>query len=381
MVTKPKFVPRSVTSDMATQKPTSRFVPKSASAPDTALRPTRGEIALTGIAGTQGTPLPRTIGSLFPRSGVGPNVPIEPFYKNHPLCKGLNTHSLSRIRHLYNETDLEDSKTTLGYGEDLRNKFGTIIDKIIAETTGNSKYSEITTKIVNILELTKALDIDTILNPPAISMWDVVRGRATKDDYAGQDRASTMIAKFHSSLVKLEVLTADLSNDIHLLIKRVDMLDELFEANKDNFEDLNLYVIAGKMILAKQQKEVIPYKQSKLKNDDLFKVNEFEYYKDSVNRFERKVEDLQVTSVSMLQQVQQIRMMQVNSKNLAEMVQRVNRNNIPNWKIQCNALMDFMQDTREESLAKVRQQIATKGSQLLERLKDSQKSVALEFTK
>lgn len=290
---------------------------------------------------------------LFASRAVSNEVDVEPFIRNHPLCAKLSNKDLGRVRNIVHEAKLEDTNYVMNYADDLRTKFSDIVNKIVAEAK-LGKMEEISLAMTEVLGLIKSMDVDSILNPSKrISGWDVFLLRVSEEEYANQNNISAMSKKFTANMATIDVAVAKLLTSITELVTSVDDLDTMFKANKEQADFLNLYIIAGKILVDKQEKQVIPDKEYRLDKTDLFKVQDFAYYKDCVDRFRRKIQDLEVTAHAMLLNVPQIRMMQMNGKNMAEKIQRIAKITVPAWKTQVAVLLRVLVDSRQEKLTDV----------------------------
>lgn len=119
------------------------------------------------------------------------------------------------------------------------------------------------------------------------------------------------------------------------LTKDIAVLDELFKANSDNFRQLSMYIVAGKRKLDEEFKTTLPALKSKAAEtgapEDAQAANDYEQL---LNRFEKKIHDLDLTRTVSLQMAPQIRMVQNNDTLMIEKIQTALVNTIPLWKSQ-----------------------------------------------
>jgi len=119
------------------------------------------------------------------------------------------------------------------------------------------------------------------------------------------------------------------------LLKDVAMLDKLYEANKTYFKELSMYILAGKKKLKIVEDTELPalIKKSELSGlpEDAQAVNDLSAM---LNRFEKKIHDLELTRLISIQMAPQIRLVQHNDTLMAEKVQSSIVNTIPLWKSQ-----------------------------------------------
>lgn len=132
----------------------------------------------------------------------------------------------------------------------------------------------------------------------------------------------------HQIELKLEGHYKNLGKDVHIF-------DRLFQENQSYFKELSLYIAAGEEKL--QEAHAVTLPQMKAEAEETGDQHKIQAYKDMeqhVVRFERKVHDLKLTRMVVLQTAPQIRLIQNNSSSLMEKIQSSLVNTIPLWKNQ-----------------------------------------------
>ena len=119
------------------------------------------------------------------------------------------------------------------------------------------------------------------------------------------------------------------------LTRDIAVLDELFKANAANFKQLSMYIVAGKKKLKEAYEVTLPELQAKAQAsgaaEDAQIAND---YAQMLNRFEKKLYDLDLTRTVSLQMAPQIRLVQNNDTLMIEKIQTTLINTIPLWKSQ-----------------------------------------------
>ncbi|MCR4709302.1 MAG: toxic anion resistance protein [Clostridiales bacterium] len=119
------------------------------------------------------------------------------------------------------------------------------------------------------------------------------------------------------------------------LTKDIAVLDELFNANTENFKNLSMYIAAGKKALKEAREVTLPEMKAKAEitqdQGDLQAATDFAQM---IDRFEKKIYDLDLTRTVSLQMAPQIRMIQNNDTLMVEKIQTALVNTIPLWKSQ-----------------------------------------------
>ena len=119
------------------------------------------------------------------------------------------------------------------------------------------------------------------------------------------------------------------------LMKDVAMLDQMYDLNQQYYKELTMYILAGKKRLKEVQegelKELKEKAQSTGRQEDAEAFND---YANMVNRFEKKIHDLELTRMVSIQMGPQTRLLQNNDTLMIEKIQTSLVNTIPLWKSQ-----------------------------------------------
>ncbi len=119
------------------------------------------------------------------------------------------------------------------------------------------------------------------------------------------------------------------------LTKDIAVLDELFNANTENFKNLSMYIAAGKKALKEAREVTLPEMKAKAEvTGDQGDLQAATDYAQMIDRFEKKIYDLDLTRTVSLQMAPQIRMIQNNDTLMVEKIQTALVNTIPLWKSQ-----------------------------------------------
>ncbi|HPW53246.1 MAG TPA: toxic anion resistance protein, partial [Erysipelotrichaceae bacterium] len=119
------------------------------------------------------------------------------------------------------------------------------------------------------------------------------------------------------------------------LLKDIAVLDELHDKNEVNKKELTMYIIAGQKKLEQAVNVELPRLKAIAQEtglvEDAQRAND---YAQLINRFEKKIHDLEMTRMIAIQMSPQIRLIQNNDTLMAEKIQSTLVNTIPLWKSQ-----------------------------------------------
>lgn len=119
------------------------------------------------------------------------------------------------------------------------------------------------------------------------------------------------------------------------LTKDIAVLDKLYEQNLVYFKELSMYILAGKQRLELERTTTLKDLETRAKEsglpEDAQKAKDF---RDSCDRFEKRIYDLELSRMVSLQMGPQIRLVQNNDSVMTEKIQSTIVNTIPLWKSQ-----------------------------------------------
>ena len=157
------------------------------------------------------------------------------------------------------------------------------------------------------------------------------------------------------------------------------MLDQMYESNLKYFKELTLYILAGKQKLADARNVELPKLLAKAEESGLPEdAQAAKDYASLVDRFEKKIYDLELTRNISMQMAPQIRLIQNNDTVMSEKIQSTIVNTIPLWKSQMVIAigLDHSQDA-----AKAQRQVTDATNELLRKNAEALKIASIETAK
>lgn len=151
----------------------------------------------------------------------------------------------------------------------------------------------------------------------------------------GANKINAMKTKYDKADVNINKICKALEEHQIQLLKDISMLDKMYELNKTYFKELSMYILAGKKKIVQVQNEELPklVEKSNRSNlpEDAQAVNDLVAV---INRFEKKIHDLELTRMISIQMAPQIRLVQGSDTLMTEKIQSTLVNTIPLWKSQ-----------------------------------------------
>ncbi len=192
-------------------------------------------------------------------------------------------------------------------------------------------------------------------------------------------KISDMKTKYAKAESNVSHITTALENHQVKLLKDVAMLDKMYDLNKTYFKELSMYILAGKKKLEIAKNEELPalVKQSNETGmaEHAQAVNDMN---NMINRFEKKIYDLELTKTISLQMAPQIRLIQENDTVMAEKIQSTIVNTIPLWKSQMVLALGV---THASQAAQAQREVSDMTNQLLRKNAETLKMATIDVAK
>ena len=120
-----------------------------------------------------------------------------------------------------------------------------------------------------------------------------------------------------------------------ILMKDIATLDKMYASNLVYYKELTMYILAGKKAIENLKNGELAELRAKAErsglSEDAQAVRDLE---DQINRFEKKIHDLELTRTIAIQTAPQIRLIQSSDTMMVEKIQSTIVNTIPLWKNQ-----------------------------------------------
>ena len=165
--------------------------------------------------------------------------------------------------------------------------------------------------------------------------------------------ANEIFSRMQSVGSQIDRISIELDKHKRNLNKDVEMLDELYDMNKDYFNELSIYIEAAKLKQAQLKEEEVPKLMDKAKSTgnqmDVQAASDMEQF---IDRLDKRVYDLQLSRQIAIQTAPQIRMIQNVNQALAEKIQSSILTSIPLWKNQMSIALTLMRQRNAVSAQK-----------------------------
>ena len=235
----------------------------------------------------------------------------------------LDDEEKKQVDEFSKQIDITKINAILQYGAAAQNKV--------------ADFSEQTLKNVRTKDLDSVGDTleDLIKELKGFQVNEEEDGFFSKLFKKGSNSITNLKVKYDSAEANVDKIVKVLEDHQVTLLRDINLLDQLYEKNLTNQKELTMYILAGYKKLDEIKNNELPKLLAKAKEtNDSNDAQEANDLSNAINRFEKKLHDLELTRTVSLQTGPQIRLIQNNDTAMVEKIQSTLVNTIPVWKSQ-----------------------------------------------
>ena len=193
------------------------------------------------------------------------------------------------------------------------------------------------------------------------------------------NKVNEIRAKYDKADANIDKIVKVMENHQVTLLKDIAVLDRMYDTNLDYFKELSLYIVAGKEKLKEAKEVELPKLLEKANQSGLPEdAQAAKDYSAMIDRFEKKIYDLELTRNISMQMAPQIRLIQNNDTIMSEKIQSTLVNTIPLWKSQMVIAIGL---NHSNEAAKAQHEVSDMTNALLKKNAEALKMATIESTK
>ena len=291
---------------------------------------------------------------------------VIPAPKNEMDDSMLSEEEKRMVNEFVEKIDLRNSNAILQYGAGTQKKMADFSDKAL-ENVKTKDMGEIGDMITDLVTELKSFDVEE----EEKGLGAFFKKRANK--------LTALKAKYDKTEVSVSKITTALEAHQIQLIKDAQMLDRMYDMNLTYFKELSMYILAGKKKLQDaRENELTELRNKALASGLPEDAQAAKDYEGLIDRFEKKLHDLELTRTIALQTAPQIRLVQGSDTVMAEKIQSTIVNTIPLWKSQMVIALGVEHSTQA---AEAQRAVSDMTNELLKKNADSLKVATVEAAK
>ena len=225
------------------------------------------------------------------------------------------------IEEFVSRIDLENVVQTADYGLAAQQKISDFSVSVLSKVR--------TTDLGDIGQSLRALTValDSTLEPEKKGILKAFQ-KAKKS-------VDSLRANYAKAEVNVDKIEHDLRTHQKVLSQDIDMYQQMFSLNLRYCKEVTMYIIAGKKALEQtRQGKLQAMKTQANKSGRQEDAQSYRDLDDLCTRFEKKLNDLELTRVISIQTAPQIRLLQNNAREMMDKIQSSLANTIPLWRNQ-----------------------------------------------
>lgn len=278
----------------------------------------------------------------------------------------LSEEQKQMVSEFVEKIDLRNSNAILQYGAGTQKKMADFSEKAL-ENVRTKDMGEIGNMLTDLVGELKNFDVEE----EEKGFGAFFKKRANK--------LTELKAKYDKTEVNVNKITAALESHQIQLIKDAQMLDRMYEMNLNYFKELSMYILAGKKKLqAARETELTALREKAAASGLPEDAQAAKDYEGLIDRFEKKLHDLELTRTIALQTAPQIRLVQGSDTVMAEKIQSTIVNTIPLWKSQMVIALGVEHSTQA---AEAQRAVSDMTNELLKKNADRLKTATIEAAK
>ena len=278
----------------------------------------------------------------------------------------LSEEQKQMVSEFAEKIDLRNSNAILQYGAGTQKKMADFSEKAL-ENVKTKDMGEIGDMIADLVVELKSFDVEE----EEKGFGAFFKKRANK--------LTALKAKYDKTEVNVNKITTALEAHQIQLIKDTQMLDRMYEMNLNYFKELSMYILAGKKKLQTARDTELAELREKAQSSGLPEdAQAAKDYEGLIDRFEKKLHDLELTRAIALQTAPQIRLVQGSDTVMAEKIQSTIVNTIPLWKSQMVIALGVEHSTQA---AEAQRAVTDMTNELLKKNADRLKTATIESAK
>lgn len=278
----------------------------------------------------------------------------------------LSEEQKQMVSEFVEKIDLRNSNAILQYGAGTQKKMADFSEKAL-ENVRTKDMGEIGNMLTDLVGELKNFDVEE----EEKGFGAFFKKRANK--------LTELKAKYDKTEVNVNKITAALESHQIQLIKDAQMLDRMYEMNLNYFKELSMYILAGKKKLQiARDTELVQLREKAQRSGLPEDAQAAKDYEGLIDRFEKKLHDLELTRTIALQTAPQIRLVQGSDTVMAEKIQSTIVNTIPLWKSQMVIALGVEHSTQA---AEAQRAVTDMTNELLKKNADRLKTATIEAAK
>lgn len=290
--------------------------------------------------------------------------------KNVKLIDVIPEENRERAYQLAAQINPKDHQAMLSYGTPAQSKLLTFSHTML-EHVQQKDLGEVGEIISDLMKKLNEVSPDELM-PEKKSFFGKLFGKLSGS-------IQEILSKYQKTGAQIDRISVKLERSKNGLLSDINVLEKLYEANKDYFHALNIYIAAGELKLEELYGKTIPeLKRAAEQSNDQMKVQEVNDMLQFADRLDKRLYDLKLSREITIQSAPQIRLIQNTNQALVEKIQSSILTAIPLWKNQVAIALTLI---RQRHALEAQKQVSKTTNELLLKNAEMLKTNTIETAK
>jgi uncharacterized protein YaaN involved in tellurite resistance len=275
------------------------------------------------------------------------------------LYDALPEEKQKKALQLAKQIDAENMQHVAQYGTEAQSKLEDFSQHML-EHVKNNDIAEVGEILTDLMKKLEQIDPEE-LQPEGRNFFSKLFNRMSGS-------VNQVLSKYQKTGAQIDRIRVRLDRGKDELTKDNKLLEQLFVKNKDYFDALNIYIVAGELKIEELRTRDIPELREKAeKSGNQMMVQEANDLIQFTDRLEKRTHDLKLSRQITIQSAPQIRLIQNTNQALVEKIQSSVLTAIPLWKNQIAIALTLL---RQRSAVDAQKKVSQTTNDLL--LKNSE---------
>ena len=286
------------------------------------------------------------------------------------LVDKLPEERQAQARELAKKIDVNDSQAVISYGSTAQTKLSEFSQSML-NTVSSQDIGPIGDSLNQLMYRLNEANPDE-LRVGEGNIFQKMFGKVKQSIYE-------ITTKYQKIGAQIDKIATKLNVEKDGLLRDNQMLETLYNKNKDYFDALNIYIAAAELKIEEMKLTTIPAATVKAQaSGDQMDVQVVNDYTQFLDRLDKRTHDLKLARQITIQQAPQIRLIQNTNQALAEKIQASINTAIPLWKNQVAIALTLL---RQKDAATAQRQVSETTNDLLKKNSEMLKISTIETAK
>lgn len=286
------------------------------------------------------------------------------------LVDKLPEERQAQARELAKKIDVNDSQAVISYGSTAQTKLSEFSQSML-NTVSSQDIGPIGDSLNQLMYRLNEANPDE-LRVGEGNIFQKMFGKVKQSIYE-------ITTKYQKIGAQIDKIATKLNVEKDGLLRDNQMLETLYNKNKDYFDALNIYIAAAELKVEEMKLTTIPEATAKAQSTgDQMDVQIVNDYTQFLDRLDKRTHDLKLARQITIQQAPQIRLIQNTNQALAEKIQASINTAIPLWKNQVAIALTLL---RQKDAATAQRQVSETTNDLLKKNSEMLKISTIETAK